>query len=218
MPTAATHIYLDAIRHLPVGGALSIPGVSWADYEALLEELGDRNAVRVAYDDGRLEIVSPSDRHERAKEFIQNVARVLADELGTELESVGSTTFKHPDLKKGAEPDTSFYVQHAAQVIGRDGLDLTVDPPPDVVVEVDVSHSSAMKLRVWAEIGVPEVWRYDGERTVMYRRSGDGYVEVPESLAFPSFTAETLAALLHRLRAEGQQAVLTAFRQSLRRY
>ncbi len=143
MSTAATHTFLDAIRHLPVGGVLSIPDVPWADYEALLTELGDGYAVRVMYDRGRLEIVSPSDRHEKLKEFIQDVARVLADELGTDLESFGSTTFKHPDLRKGGEPDTCFYVQHAAQVVGRDGLDLTVDPPPDVVVEVDVSHSSA---------------------------------------------------------------------------
>ncbi len=217
MPTTATHTFLDAIRHLPVGGALSIPDVPWADYEALLTELGDGYAVRVMYDRGRLEIVSPSDKHEKLKEFIHDVARVLADELGTDLESFGSTTFKHPDLRKGGEPDTCFYVQHAAQVIGRDGLDLTVDPPPDVIVEVDVSHSSAAKLRFWAELGIPEVWRHDGDRIVMYERSGDGYREIPASLAFPSFTAEALSGLLHRIKTERQQAVLTAFRRSLRR-
>ncbi len=217
MSTAATHTFLDAIRHLPVGGALSLPDVPWADYEALLTELGDDYAVRVMYDRGRLEIVSPSDKHEKWKEFICAVARVLADELGTELETLGSTTFKHPDLRKGAEPDTCFYVQHAAQVVGREGLDLTVDPPPDVVVEVDVSHSCAAKLRVWAEFGVPEVWRYDGERAVMHERSGDGYREIPASLAFPSFTAEALTGLLHRIKTERQQTVLTAFRRSLRR-
>ena len=217
MSTAATHTFLDAIRHLPVGGALSIPDVPWADYEALLTELGDGYAVRVMYDRGRLEIVSPSDRHEKLKEFIHDVARVLADELGTDLESFGSTTFKHADLKKGAEADTCFYVQHAALVVGRYGLDLTVDPPPDVVVEVDVSHSSEAKLRVWADFGVPEVWRYDGETTVMYQRTAEGYVESAASLAFPSFTADTLTGLLDRLRSERQQAILIAFRHSLRR-
>ena len=217
MPTAATLTYLDAIRHLPSGGALSIPDVPWADYEALLTELGDGYAVRVMYDRGRLEIVSPSDKHERIKEFIQDVARVLAGELGTDLESFGSTTFKHPDLRKGGEPDTCFYVQRAPQIIGRDGLDLTVDPPPDVVVEVDVSHSSTAKLRFWAELGIPEVWRYEDERIVMYERSGEEYREIAASLAFLSFTADTLTGLLHRLKREGQQAVLTAFRHSLRR-
>lgn len=217
MPTAATHTYLDAIRHLPVGGALSVPGVSWADYQALLAELGDSYAVRITYDRERLEIVSPSDRHEKIKEFICAVAHVLADEMATDLETFGSTTFKHPALKQGAEPDTCFYVQHAAQVIGRDGLDLTVDPPPDVVVEVDVSHSSTAKLSVWAAFGVPEIWRYDGTQTVMYQRSGDGYIEIPASLAFSLLTAEALTDLLQQLRTKGQQAVLTAFRQSLRR-
>lgn len=211
-----THDYLDAIRHLPEGATLTIPGVSWDAYEALLAELGDSNAVRVAFDDGRLEIVSPSDKHEQAKEFILRVADALAAAFGTGFESFGSTTFKHPDAKKGAEPDTCFYVQHAAHVIGRDGLDLTVDPPPDVVVEVDVAHSSALKLRVWAEMRVPEVWRYDGERALMYRRSSDGYIETAESLAFPSFTSDALTGLLRRLDNEGQQAVLRAFRESLR--
>ena len=87
MPTAATYTYLDAIRHLPVGGALSVPDVSWADYQALLAELGDGYAVRITYDRERLEIVSPSDRHEKIKEFICAVAHVLADEMATDLDS-----------------------------------------------------------------------------------------------------------------------------------
>ena len=216
MPTTVTHTYLDAIRHLPAGGALSLPDVPWADYEALLTELGDGYAVRVTYDRGRLEIVSPSTKHEAWKEFILRVADALAGALGTNFESFGSTTLKHPTLKQGAEPDTCFYVQHAAAVIGKEDIDLTTDPP-DVVVEVDVAHSSARKLAIYAQLGVPEVWRYDGERAVIYQRSGDGYREIPASLAFPSFTAETLTGLLHRLKTEGQQAVLTAFRHSLRR-
>ncbi len=216
MPTVTTHTYVDAIRHLPAGGTLSLPDVSWADYEALLEELGDGYAVRVMYDRGKLEIVSPSTKHESWKEFILRVADALASALGTKFESFGSTTLKHPTLKQGVEPDTCFYVQHAAAVIGKEQIDLRTDPP-DVVVEVDVAHSSAHKLAIYAQLGVPEVWRYDGERVVMYQRSGDGYREIRESLAFPSFSAETLTGLLHRLTAEGQQAVLSSFRQSLRR-
>ena len=216
MPTSATHTYLDAIRHLPAGGGLSLPDVSWADYEALLTELGDGYAVRVTYDRGRLEIVSPSTKHEAWKEFILRVADALAGALGTNFESFGSTTLKDPTIEQGVEPDTCFYVQHAAAIVGKDVIDPMADPP-DVVVEVDVAHSSAHKLAIYAQLGVPEVWRYDGERAVMYERSGDGYREIPASLAFPPFTAETLTGLLHRLQTEGQQAVLTGFRNSLRR-
>ena len=216
MPTQAASTYLEAIRHLPVGSALIVPEVSWAEYEALLAELGAGYAVRVTYDEEGLEIVSPSAKHEKCKEFIRDIARVLAGELGTGLEGFGSTTLKHEALQQGAEPDTCFYVQHAAQVIGKDELDLAVAPPPDVVVEIDLSHSSQRKLAFYAKLGVPEVWRYDGQRASMYLRSGTGYAEVPASLAFPTFTADALTALLRQLGTEGQQAVLEAFRRSLR--
>lgn len=216
MPTQAASTYIEAIRHLPVGSALIIPDVPWAEYEELLAELGEGYAVRVTYDQGRLEIVSPSGKHEKWSQFVGAIARVLATEFGTHLESFGSTTFKHQALQQGAEPDTCFYVQHAGQVIGKDELDLAVDPPPDVVVEIDVSHSSKRKLTFYAKVGVPEVWRYDGQRAFMYQRSGTGYTEVPASLAFPAFTADTLTALLRQLKIEGQQTVLEAFQRSLR--
>jgi Uma2 family endonuclease len=216
MPTQAASTYLEAIRHLPVGSALTIPDVSWAEYEELLAELGEGYAVRVTYDQGRLVIVSPSTKHEKCKEFILRVADVLASELGTDLESFGSTTFKQQGLQQGAEPDTCFYVQHAAQVVGKDELDLAVDPPPDVVVEVDVSHSSKGKLAFYAKLGVPEVWRHDGQRASMYQRSGTGYTEIAASLAFPALTAETLTALVHQLKTDKQQTILEAFRRSLR--
>ena len=216
MPTQAASTYIEAIRHLPLGSALIVPDVSWAEYEDLLAELGEGYAVRVTYDQGRLEIVSPSQKHEKWNRFVGAIARVLATEFGTDLENFGSTTFKHQALQQGAEPDTCFYVQHAARVIGRDELDLAVDPPPDVVVEIDVSHSSKRKLTFYAKLGVPEVWRYDGRRASMYQRSGTGYTEVPASLAFPAFTAERLTALLGQLKIEGQQTILEAFRRSLR--
>ena len=215
MPTPPAE-YVDAIDHLPAGSALVIPDVSWPDYEALLAQLGDGYAVRVSYDDGRLEIVTPSARHEKIKEFILAIARVLASELGTALETFGSTTFKTKALRQGAEPDTCFYVEHAGLVVGRDELDLAVDPPPDVIVEVDLSHSSTRKMTFYAQIGVPELWRYDGRRVVIYRLGGTSYHETPSSVAFAPVTADTLTAIIRRIDTEGQQTVLEAFRKSLR--
>ena len=215
MPTQTAE-YVDAIEHLPAGSTLVIPDVSWADYERLLEELGDGYAPRVWYDDGRLEVVTPSGKHERAKDFILRVAHVLAEELGIPLEALGSTTFKQKTFRRGAEPDTCFYVQHATQVIGKDEIDLATDPPPDVIVEVDIHHTSLRKMAFYAQLGVPEVWRYDGSRVFMYRVSADGYEEMPSSLTFPALTADTLSSLLGQVVAEGQHAVLTRFRASLR--
>ncbi|MGH9389579.1 MAG: Uma2 family endonuclease, partial [Vicinamibacteria bacterium] len=131
---------LDAIEHLPPGSTLILPEVSWAAYEQLLSDLGEGYGIRIHYDQGKLSILSPSAKHEKCKELVLRIVDTIADELGCELESFGSTTFQRQDLGKGAEPDTCFYVQNAAAVTGKTELDLAVDPPPDVVVEIDVAH------------------------------------------------------------------------------
>jgi Uma2 family endonuclease len=213
--TTATSTYLDAIRHMPVGGTLTIPDVSWEEYEELLAEFEENSHFRITYDHVSLEIVSPLTRHERWTQFIVAIGRVLATELGLEFEDYGHSTIKKKSLQKGAEPDSCFYVQTAARVIGKKTVDLAVDPP-DVVVEVDVSHSSIRKLAFYAQLGVPEVWRYDGRRAVFYRRDGAQYVEIPSSLAFAGFAADTLTALLWRIATESQQQVLNDLRRTLR--
>lgn len=216
MPTQAA-TYVDAIRHMPAGSTLIIPDVSWAEYEQLLADLGDGYAVRLTYDQGRLEIMSPSTRHGRYGAFVERVAHVLASELKLDLESFGSATFKEPALKQGAEPDTCFYVQHAAQVVGKMDLDLAVDPPPDVIVEIDVSHSSKRKLAFYAKLGVPEVWRFKEPRALIYHLTGTEYTEASTSLAFPVLTADMLTGVLLQIRTDSAQAVLEAFRESLRK-
>src|SRR3954468_15936417 len=158
MTTYATS-YLDAIAHLPAGGKLILYDVTWEAYEQLLDELKDR-ALRVSYIRGRLEIMSPSLPHERPKEMLLQLARVVADELDLTLETAGSTTFKDEQLKMGAEPDTCFYVENAAQIIGKEAIDLMTDPPSDIVVEIDIWSESVGKMEFYATIGVPEFWRY----------------------------------------------------------
>src|SRR5947199_835097 len=108
--------YLDAIAHLPSGATLTLTNVSWEEYEQLLQDLGKGSAVRVFYDHGWLEIVSPTGRHERSKDLIAYLVRAIADELEKDLESFGSTTFKEKELESGGEPDTCFYLQTAARV------------------------------------------------------------------------------------------------------
>lgn len=173
MPTQAA-TYVEAIRHMPAGSTLIIPDVSWAEYEQLLADLGDGYAVRLTYDQGRLEIMSPSSRHGKYAAFVERVAHVLATELKLNLDSFGSTTFKELALKQGAEPDTCFYVQHAAQVVGRMDLDLAVDPPPDVVLrQARCARSLAIRRATCLDIspqrngihrslGQPCVSRVDG--------------------------------------------------------
>lgn len=208
--------YLDAIAHLPEGGTLTFQHVPWEEYEQLLEDLGPGYRVRVTYDHGRLEIMSPLPIHERQKEFISHLMRALTEELGLDLECLGSTTYKQEEALQGLEPDTCFYIQHAAQVIGKRVFDLSVDPAPDIAVEVDVTSESLSRFHIYASLGVPELWRYDEAQFEIYHLVGADYVASPRSLAFPFLTSEVLFQLLERSRNEGQSAALRAFREWVR--
>ena len=207
--------YLDAIAHLPAGGRMILYDVSWEEYEQLLDELRDR-PLRVSYIRGRLEIMSPSLPHERPKGFLLRLVSLLADDMDLTLETAGSTTFKDEQLAMGAEPDTCFYVQNAPLIIGKDSIDLMTDPPPDVVVEIDIWSESVGKMEFYAGIGVPEFWRYRKGQLHIYHLSEQGYVEAPASRAFPLLTGEILTRFLEQSKGEGQSATLRAFREWLR--
>jgi Uma2 family endonuclease len=205
--------YIAAIEHLPAGATLRLPSVSWEEYEMLLSDLMDRPGLRVSYDAGEMKIMSPSPEHEDYKEFIYSLARVISDESGITLETRGSATYRQKRLAKGAEPDTCFYVQNAARIIGKRKIDLEVDPPPDVVVEIDLTNESLGKFNIYAAFGVPEIWRYDGEQAYIYQLTGQTYAETNDSLAFPSLTAAALTDFIGRSKTQGQTAALFAFRQ-----
>src|SRR2546427_1959225 len=159
MPVAATD-YLDAIAHLPVGAVLRFDDVPWEEYEQLLTDLGERYAVRIFYDHGRMEIMAPSTVHERPKNIISRLVNAIADELNIDIESLGSTTFRSQWKAKGAEPDDCFYVQNASAVIGKDeDFDIESDPPPDIVVENERGSASLHKFAVYSALCVPENWR-----------------------------------------------------------
>jgi Uma2 family endonuclease len=126
-----------------------------------------------------------SSRHERPNHLIAQLVEVVAEELDLDLENLGSTTFKREDLQRGFEPDTCFYVQNEERIRGKEEIDLNVDPPPDLVIEVDITSPSLDRFPIYAHFGVPEVWRYDGERVEVYELGNAQYVEVANSLALP---------------------------------
>ena len=208
--------YLDAIAHLPDGSTLILTDVSWAEYEELVDNLDEWPGVRVCYDQARLEITTPSFEHEGFKVLFSLIGHVLADETGVALESLGSTTYKQEWLKRGVEPDGCFYVQNAASMIGVRDIDLKTDPPPDIVVEIDVSHESTSKFAIYAGMGVPELWHYDGRKAQIYQLMDQRYVEAAASPTFPMITNEALARFAKQSRSEGQTAALRSFRDWLR--
>jgi Uma2 family endonuclease len=140
--------------------------------------------------------MSPSTRHERLNRRIATVCEVIAEECNIELDNVGSNTFKRADLARGFEPDSCFYVQHVERVRDREQIDLTVDPPPDLVIEIDISRSSLDRFPIFASIGVPEVWRYDGIRVAIFKLTGEAYQEQETSEAFPGVTSQIITQFM----------------------
>ena len=212
--------YMQAIEHLPAGALLVFQSVGWEEYEQVLEDLVDRPGIRATYDRGRLEIMSPLREHEALKEFVLSLVRILAEELDVDLESCGSTTFKKKEEAKGTEPDTCFYVANAGRIIGKRTADLHVDPPPDIVVEIDVTNESSTKLPIYATFGVPEVWRYNAKRNrVQICELRDrSYVEIAASLSFPILTADVLPGFMEQSQTQGQKRALAAFRRWTREH
>ena len=160
----------------------------------------DRSVPRFTYVRGQLEIVSPSAKHEQLKEKVALLVNIVAEESGINVEGFGSTTFRRADLDCGFEPDACFYIQNLGRVRGKTELDLRMDPPPDLVIEIDITSSSLDKFSIMAEVGVPEVWRYDrhGWRILSLRQTE--YVERSESAALPGLTTEAVTRLVEESR------------------
>jgi len=216
MSTQTTN-YLDIIERLPAGAKLELFHIDWDEYEHLLTQMESFHpGHRLSYDRGRLIVVSPKREREFFKAFVSREAHVLAEELSLDIEATGATTMRRKHLMKGVEADESFYVQNAVRIIGHLELDLDVDPPPDVAVEIDMSNDSLDKFPIYAALGVPEIWRYDGHTTHFYKLAGENYEVVQNSLAFPLLAADDLAQYLELSKVKGQSVALKAFRQMLR--
>jgi Uma2 family endonuclease len=171
---------------------LILHGVSWATYQRLLDDFKDSHAAHFAYDRGVLEIMVLSSKHERPNRTLALLVEVLAEELNMDVQRLGSITFTREDLNKGFEPGSCFYIQNEARVRGKDEIDLAVDPPPDLVIEIDITSPSLNKLPIYARIGVPEVWRYNGRQVQMFALATGEYVHIEPSAAFPLLSS-TLA-------------------------
>ena len=176
-------------------------GVSWATYEALLADFVDCPAPRFAYDRGTLEIVvTLSTEHEETNRTLAFLVGIAAAELAIDMRNVGGMTFRRADIERGFEPDSGFYIQHEAHIRGRKQIDLAIDPPPDLVIEIDVTRDSLPKLPLYAGFGIPEVWRYDGERVVIQVLQADAYQESAVSRALPPLTGEAINRFLAESR------------------
>lgn len=200
---------------IPPGQRILLNDLPWLEFEAILEELGDKRTTRLAYYQRTLEIRMPSAEHERAKVIIGDLLKILLDELNLNWEPFGSTTFKRQEMAAGIEPDDCFYIQNYARMIGKKRINLTVDPPPDLAIEVDIT--SKTQLSAYEALGVPEIWRYENQTLKIYFLQNHQYIKSPISPTFPEFLViEGISQFFEMSLTEGTSVALRAFRQWVR--
>jgi Uma2 family endonuclease len=181
-------------------------GVSWESYLQILNALPQSRNSRLTYDDGVLEITMPLEDHEFSGRLIECFIRTIVEVLGMRIKTMGSTTMNYAFLKKGAEPDNAYYIQNQPLVKGRN-VNFAQDPPPDLVVEVDITHTDIQKNQFYARIGVPESWRFNGKVWRIYCLQEEVYIEVELSPTFPQVPKEFLYTFLAQAREDEIEAV-----------
>jgi Uma2 family endonuclease len=201
---------------VPAEQRVVLSGISWETYERLLAEHDGRASPRFTYDRGDLEIMVISFEHEELNRLLHDLFTVVADEVRLDFINAGSTTLKREDLERGFEPDTSFYIENAGRVHGRKRIDLPSDPPPDLVIEVDVSGSSMDKMAIYASMEIREVWRHDGNELHIFTLEGKDFRSQNESAALPELTADVITRFIEERKTESRPVWLQRVREWIR--
>lgn len=195
--------------------------ISWQTFEAMLKDLGEDRSFRLSYDQGRLEVMSPLMPHERDNRQLERLIFTLVEEIGLNIVSVGSMTCKREDLEQGAEPDSSYYIQNEPRIRDKEKINLdpqggNPDPPPDLVVEVEYTQSAINKLQLYASLGVPEHWRYDGRSLYIYKLEQGQYQICENSPTFAPVMVSEIPRFLEESRTVGEVAMVRSFRSWVR--
>lgn len=200
------------------GRAVVLHCVPWEMYTKLRTIFDEKRGVKLTYDRGDLEIMAPSTEHEDDAESLADLVKILTEELGLSIRRGGASTLKRKKLKKGLEPDKCFWIVSAAKVVGVRRLDLRIHPPPDLAIEVDVTHSSLDRLDIYAKLGVSEVWRLDGDELHFYHLGvNKKYAAVATSPTFPGVAPSDLMGFVKQARTVVDQNVVSKdFRTWLR--
>jgi len=201
------------LRQLKIqpGQQLLVEDVNWEQFESILAELGERRASRLSYSNGRLEIMVPVAEHEKAKEIIGDMVKILLEAGQIAFESLGSTTLKNERMSQAVEPDTCFYIQNQAAVIGKNRLDMSVDPPPDLAIEIDLT--SRTQLDNYQILGVPELWRYARRGLQINVLQAEQYIESDVSPTFPNIPiVELVNQYTQQSQVAGRTRAIQAFK------
>lgn len=203
------------VIELTPGSQITIPDVTWQDFEQILTDLGEKRNVRVTYYQGRLELMSPLAIHERPHRIIADIVKAILEIEERDWEDFGSTTLKRP-LIAGIEPDTCFYIDNASQVRGCTNLNLDHYPPPDLAIESDVT--SKTNLEAYQAIQVAEIWIYEQSRLRIYQFSEQDYQESLNSLSFPTLSlTEMIPRLVQKAIDQGTRQMLQDLKRELKK-
>ncbi len=188
--------------------------ITWETFKQIIKELGEKRVIRLAYDQGIVEIMTPFGQHEYSNRFIDNLIVVIALELNLNIKTMGSLTLKKEMVKKGVEPDSCYYLNNEPLVRNKQDIRLDIDPPPDLVLEIDMSNSSLNKLPIYVALGVPEIWRYDGNQLIAFiLNDQQNYVQSDYSLTFPWLKLANILPFIDQSLRDGETATLKQFRQ-----
>ncbi|HAI69872.1 MAG TPA: hypothetical protein DCM38_10625 [Gammaproteobacteria bacterium] len=200
---------------IPSGHRLQLKDVSWPMFENILEELGETRAARLAYSNGILEIMAPLAVHEDDKEIIGDLVKIILEELDIEFRALGSTTFKNEQMAQAVEPDECFYIQHEAVIRGKKRIDLTIDPPPDLAIEIDITART--QFHHYQLLGVPELWRYDGQKLQINVLQNGQYIISEISYHFPNLPLfDNIPDYVSQSQVDGRNATMRRFRRWVR--
>ncbi len=196
---------------VPPGQRVLLKNVSWQMFESILDELGEGRAARISYSQGTLEIMTPLPEHENDKVIIGDFVKAILEELDVEFVSLGSTTFKNKVMVQAVEPDDCFYIKNEAAIRGKKRIDLTIDPPPDLAIEIDSTYRT--QFNNYEFLKMPELWRYNGQELQINILHNGKYVESQNSNIFSKIPLkETISQYVEQSKIIGRNATMKAFR------
>lgn len=193
-----------------------LQNVHWPTYLDLVSARGDCPAPKLTYSKGSLEIMSPSAEHEEIKDIAVLIVNVWAEEMEIDIRSFGSATFRREDLAAGFEPDACFYIGSAKSLKGKTAPDIHFDPPPDLIIEVDISSSSLNKLSMFADVGIKEVWRYRSGTLEIFELRQDTYAKSEFSPSLPGLESATISKFIDFARSTTRPQWLRQLRELAR--
>jgi len=193
-----------------------LENISWETFKAMLMDMGSSRNTRLAYENGTLEIMAPDMPHENSNRVIEGFVVALCEEIEKQYKRSGSLTLTRDDLERGGEPDSSYYIQNEYRVRNKEKIDLNIDPPPDLVLEVEYSKPKVDKFKIYAAIGVPEFWRFNGSVLRIYILSNGQYLEVDQSPTFSKVAVKEIPRFIQETRINGEMTTTRAFRAWVR--